>query len=434
MDVHETTPLSPQYSVPFLPNLVTVFPSLSSSGKSHLVKQIIKNPEDYFVEAPTKVIVVLCNSKVEPFQYYKENHDSDDISNNEQEHQNNLEDNTTVVLLQDFAPETDLEFKTLLVFEDVQTLSEKITNCINIYCHHLNLAGIFILVQGLLGQSRVFPLLTLSHRVVLFLQSTAVSRLANYILQFYQDQELRAYIKQILALAQRNEDVVLLEINKVRGTNQPFYVAIQGLDRFPKSIAKRPVFFPQPNKLHTYREMFSQNYAETEADSESDLAPPGSFILVPAENVFKKQLESKDGEDTTHGKDNCQMTWNKTLNTIKENLEYNFPRNKLLLAENLLREIMRTEKFCVTNDGRTIFIKDAPKTKTPLLDLISNIVRQAGPNEMPNPKYVLFVKILIQNGAPLLYFKNKSLLGRRHPVQTSSVKSKLLSKNFFVDG
>ena len=265
MDVNDNTTL-PQFSVPFLPNLVTVFPSLSSSGKSHLVKHIINHANDYFVKPPAKVVIVLCNSKVEAF----------------------VEDDTSVLLLQDFHPETDLEPETLLIFEDVQALTEKISTCINVYCHHLNLAGIFILVQGLLGRSQVFPLLTLSHRVVLFLQSTAVSRLANYILQFYQDQELRAYIKTILAIAQHQEDIVLLEINKVRGPNQPYYVAIQGLDKFAMDSDTRPVIFPQPNKLHLYRDMYSDNYAESD-----ETLPAGSFLLVPAENVTKKLPKQK---------------------------------------------------------------------------------------------------------------------------------------------
>jgi hypothetical protein len=399
MDVKRDT--SPQFSVPFLPNLVTVFPSLSSSGKSHLVKQIIDHPSDYFTTPPSKVLVVLCNSQVDAF----------------------VNDDVPVILLQDFNPESDLEPDTLLIFEDVQTLTDKISTCINVYCHHLNLAGIFILVQGLLGRAQVFPLLTLSHRVVLFLQSTAVSRLANYILQFYQDQELRAYIKSILALAQRQEDIVLLEINKVRGPNQPFYVAIQGLDKFPVDSVKRPVVFPQPNKLHLYQEMNSDNFSESD---DVDI-PPGSFLLVPAENVTKRKAKGK-----AHDQDECQLLWNQTLDLIRENLENNFPRKKLMLAENLVREIMRTKQFCITKDGRTIMIKDSPKTKTPLLDLIANIVRQAGPNESPNPRYAMYAKILLQNGAPLVYFKNKSLLGR--PTHRTFRKPTKSVSNYFLDG
>ena len=408
-----TESISPQFFVPFLPNLVTVFPSLSSSGKSHLVKRIVKYSKNYFTVSPSKVVFVLCNPKVEAFD------DSDfDLS-------------VESVLLQDFVPEECLQHNTLLIFEDVQVLSEKITNCINVYCHHLGLAGIFILVQGLLGRSQVFPLVTISHRIVLFLQSTAVSRLANYILQFYQDPELKLYIKTILAQAQRQEDIVLLEINKVRGTNQPFYVAIQGLDNFPLDSVNKPVIYPQPNKLHVYKKMFATNYAvlSTTSDittnttpatndnldsSAQQTFPGGSFILVPAENVtFEKNASGQnDDDDNDNDDDNnkCQKTWNNTLNIIKENLENNFHRKKLQLAENLVREIMRTQRFCVTKDGRTVMVKNLLKTKIPLLDLVTNITRQAGPKELPDVKFLPFVKILLENGAPLVYFKNKSLL------------------------
>ena len=437
MDMDETTPqpqptkhehelkeqqqqpiIPPQYFVPFLPNLVTVFPSLSSSGKSHLVKRIVQNSKSYFTVPPSKVIFVLCNPKVEAF-------DESDFSNA------NLPVET--IALQDFVPEECLQHNALLIFEDVQILCDKITNCINVYCHHLGLAGIFILVQGLLGRSKVFPLVTISHRIVLFLQSTAVSRLANYILQFYQDPELKVYIKTILAYAQRQEDIVLLEINKVRGNSQPFYVAIQGLDNFPLDDAslKRPVIYAQPNKLHAFNNMFAANYATltVAADNAADDAaaaaanndddnenlPQGSFVLVPAQNVTvssgRRRESAINGDDDNESDDKCAKTWNATLNIIKENLENNFPRKKLQLAENLVREIMRTQRFCVTKDGRTIMVKNMIKTKLPLLDLVSTITRQAGPREqMADEKFLPFVKILLENGAPLVYFKNKSLL------------------------
>ena len=71
---------------------------------------------------------------------------------------------------------------------------------------------------------------------------------------------------------------------------------------------------------------------------------------------------------------------------------------------------MRTQRFCVTKDGRTVMVKNLLKTKIPLLDLVTNITRQAGPKELPDVKFLPFVKILLENGAPLVYFKNKSLL------------------------
>lgn len=399
MDVNDSTR---QFFKPFLSNLVTVLPSLSSSGKSHLVKHIVENSEAYFAEPPLRIVVVLCNPKVEAF-VDKPTKDTSHVE-------------TLALPIEDFVPEQDLEPRTLLIFEDVQALNDKISTCINVYAHHLNLSGIFVLVQGLLGRSQVFPLLTLSHRVILFLQSTAVSRLANYILQFYQDLELRAYVKQILATAQREEDILLLEINKVRGANQPFYLAIQGMDRFGKGASKYPLVYPQPNKLDNYQELFGDNVSELSQD-----VPAGSFVLVPAQNVLKKAAAGPEEQD------DCQSVWNQTLHIIRENLENNFPRKKLALAENLVREIMRTEQFCVTRDGRSIVVKSNPKTKTPLLDLLSCIIRQAGPNEVPHPKFAPFVKILLENGAPLLYFKNKSLLRqpsnsrRRRPHSSSFV-------------
>lgn len=386
MDVDTATRVAPQFYKPFLPNLVTVFPALSSSGKSHLVKHILDHPSEYFSVLPSQVLVVLCNPRVE------------------------FQEGLKTVSLADFDPETDLEPETLLIFEDVQSLDDKITTCINVYCHHLNLVGIFVLVQGLLGRARVFPLVTLSHRVVLFLQSTAVSRLANYILQFYQDLELRDRVKSILAGAQRAEDIVLLEINKVRGQHQPYYLAIQGLDRYAMQ-GTPPFVFPHPNRTALYSATFDNNQVTLE-----DIPPEGSYVLVPASRV-KKDLPAAE-------ENHCQDEWKETLAVIRENLENNFEAKKLRLAENLVREIVRTDQFCVTADGRTLILKHHQTVRLPLLDLVAAIVRSSAPNETPNPKFVQFVKILLDNGAPLVYFKNKSL------VQHAS-KRKQPTKKFY---
>jgi hypothetical protein len=409
-----------QFYVPFPRNSVTLISSPTYSGKTYFVQQIIKQSECYFAEPLQRVVVILSNPRVE-------------FELDEKEHKIEL----VKCSLQDFE-EDILQPGDFVIVEDIQFISEQVKNICNVLCHHLNLIGVVLICQGLLGQKRLFPLLSLSHRIILFLANTACIRLSKFIIQScYQDTELKNYLKTILSHAEREKAILLLELNPVSGSQQPFYIAISRLDNFPSDKMPRPLIFAHPSKNRLYVEEYGDNAAEMDESPEAEDLPKGSFVLVPSENIIKRSSKSANA-----GEDDCEKHWNEMIETIQDTIEHNFTGKKLMLAQNLLREILSSKQFCISASGKRLIIKNAQKHKVSLLDFVTQVLRHAAPNEQMTDKlmkYLPFVKILLQNDAPTHYFKNQLLLrgiqskrkrvaaDQTRPIKMNHVTSKRLS-------
>ena len=387
-----------KYFVAFPRNSVTLISSPTYSGKTFLVQHIIKNSRYYFAQPLTRVVIILCNPRVSfDFEQDPENPPIEVVT----------------CSLQDFNDDI-IQTQDLVLVEDIQFLTEEIKTITNVLCHHLDLIGVILISQGLLGQPKLFPLLSLSHRIVLFLSNSASIRLSKFILQScYQDAELKQYLKNIISYAEREKSVLLLELNPVSGPQQPCYIAISNLANFPPASMPRPIVFPHPSKKRLYMEEFQDNSAELSGlGDDLEALPEGSYILVPSSQVTRKKKGAVAGAE-----DDCEAHWNELMDVIHDNLENNFTGKKLILAKNLVREMLSTKQFCISASGKRIMIKDSPKHKVSLIDFVTNVLRRSAPSETLDEKllaYIPFVKILLQNDAPTHYFKNKLLLQSIH--------------------
>lgn len=398
---------SSPYFVPFPVCSVTVIPAPTFTGKSWLVKQLLVHQQIYFAEAPlARVLVVLCNSRAAAFELEEE----------EEQQLSSGGTSLSVVSLDQFDPDL-LQSGDVVIFEDVQFLTEAIRQTINVLAHHVRLAAVFVLCQGILG-SKIFELLTYCHQIVLFMQSTSVARLANYIVQqFYQDRQTKDYLKECISYAERKKAVLLLELNSLSSKQRGNHIAISHLTHLTDSQNPFAVVHPHPGKMSFYEKKFGQNKTTvlpTMAEGGDSVflpLPPTSFLMVPAENIQTYKQEEEEEEEGKKSSSSHCAKWNTVVEDIQDMIEQNFPVKKWMLCKNLAREILKTPEFCITHN-RTLLIKANPaRMHLPLLDFITMATRQQGPNEMiDNRKYLPFVKILLQNNCPRLYFKNKSLL------------------------
>jgi hypothetical protein len=75
-------------------------------------------------------------------------------------------------------------------------------------------------------------------------------------------------------------------------------------------------------------------------------------------------------------------------------------------------------------------IKDQPKTSSPLTDFLHAALRASGPNEVPNPKFVIFTRFLLKSETPEHLFKNRALLiGARNGITFNLIQKETCSKN-----
>jgi len=389
----ESNPDTTSFYVPFPSHSVNVITGSTNSGKTHLMLHILKNKEDYFQTVPVKTIVVLCNNLVSGEEYE--------------------EAGAEVISFVDFDIDEHLQPETLLIFEDVQNLARNISDCINIHAHHSNLSSVFVIVQGILGNDDLFRLLSLTHRIILFYCSSVCTRLSNYLNSyFFQNQELKDYIKQIRQYSEGKKNILLLELNQIQGKNKTKFLAISGLGNTSKMSP--PVYFPHFRDKKAYKDQYGDNEALIEADDDDDedsddeKFPGGGYVLVPSENVRKRKRSSKGKPGSAES--DMEQRWNNTLREMEQDIESSMPSKKWQIGKNILRAIMKTKKLCVSADGKVMFIKDQPKTAIPILDYIIAASRSAGPEEVADKLYIQYTRLLLSSNTPSAFFKNKSLL------------------------
>jgi len=390
----------------FPPNSVNVLASSTNSGKTTLALNVIENHLLYCENPFSKVLVILCNPKIYDGSVYLDNKPEGlDIE---------------VTSLEDFDSEIQLTEHCFLIFEDVLHLDNKIIEAVNLRAHHSNLESVFIICQGLLGNKDLFRLCSIAHRVVLFFNSQAAVRLCRFLKSsFFQDPELKDYLSRIISHAERNKEVLLLELNQINGQSKPKFLAISGVDKIGEQ--KPAVYFPHMNESRDYHDNFDDNVAEMEIDHD---LPPGSYVLVPAANVRKK---SKDVTEADADLPDCERDWKILNEEISDNLEASVKANKLHIARNIVRFILRCKRICVSKDGQVMYIVGEPKTKINLMDFVLVAIRQSGPREEIDSKYLPFMKVLLTNGgAHESLFKNKTLLHAAVHGKKKAIKGKFM--------
>ena len=425
MDVKDTTTYETDpYFVPFYPHSVSVISASTNSGKTTLLLNIIKNRNLCFVRPFNKVVVVLCNQKVDGTPYLELADDSLSVE---------------VCYLEEFIPDEHLSPNVLLIFEDVDTLSKEILACINVNAHHSDLASLFIVCQSIFAEEDFKLLLSLAHRIFIYFSGTGGTKLANYIRQyFFVNSELKQYFKSIISFAEINNNLVLFELNEIARKDKPHYLAIAGFEHFfnqeetdqneeeeeeqtenMSSSPMKPVVFPHFHKKNMYKR-FDNNEAQVEGIDPSTL-PRGSYLLVKAENVTQKNNKYKTlNSDET----DCEKDWKMVNDIIIDDIESGLKFNKQQTAKNLAKSMLNSKHFCISKDGKSVMVKDQPKTTSSLLDFLNTASRASGPNEIADPHFVLFTKLLLQSKTPKFYFKNKSLFNNPTSRQKSILKLK----------
>jgi len=398
----ETSHPNDSYLIPFFPNSVNVVCSATNSGKTTLLINILKNQHLCFVRPIQKAVVVLCNPKVtgEPYLQLA-----------------NKDFKIEVFYLNEFLPSEHLTPNAVVIFEDVSNLSKDILDCINVFAHHLNLASLFIVCQTIFAEDDFKLLLSLAHRIIIFFGGAGGTKLAQHIRQFFfVNAELKQYFKTIISYAERNKNIVLFELNEIARKDKPNFLAISGFENYfeqeqnsdsENMLPKKPTLvFPHLHKQNMYETLFDDNQTEVEGIDPATL-PRGAYLLVKAENVISKKAKQKD---TDLNKTDCQKNWQSVNENIIHDIETTFKFSKQQIAKNLAKYMLNSKFFCFINEGRSVMIKDQPKTDASLVDFLNTAIRASGPNEVANPKYILFTRFLLKSKTPEFLFRNKALL------------------------
>ena len=390
--------------IPFVPNSVNILTASTNSGKTTFLINTLKHLQCYYSGPVEGVIVVLCNPCVDG-DIYKQ-----------------LEsDNFTVDIEYCETFETSsLKENFVLIFEDVSVLTSVILECCNVKAHHLNLASIFVVVQFALD-NHFKPLLSVAQNIIFSYIGVNGVRLSKYINKYYTaGQDLKDYLTHITLNSAKLNNLLLLQLNQIARPDQPNFFAIAGVDSMFQNNPNSPTLvFPQMNKQQSYLEAYNDN--ETELDIDPTSLPQDAYILVPVKNVRKRSQRAK--EETSNEK-----KWNDLNETLKNEIQLNMKLKKQQPALQIVSKMLRYSDFSFSKDGSLVMIKGQPKTSVPLLDFLQVASRPSVPNEKSNSIFVLFVKTLLQRGAPTSMILNKSLLSKNNVTVKNTTFGKLNKK------
>ena len=409
MELFEST--SKSFFVPFFPQSVNVISATTNSGKTSLLINILKQRNFCFIRPFSKVVVILCNPKVDGSIYQELADDSLEVD---------------ICYLEDFSPDENLSENALVIFEDVSRLSDPILECINVNAHHLDLASLFIVCQSIFAEEDFKSLLSLAHRIFIYFSGTGGTKLAQYIRKFFfVNAELKEYFGRIISYGESHKVIVLFELNEIARKDKPHFLALAGFENlFNQDTAENnmghTLVFPHLHKQNMYENEFGDNNAEIEGIDPSTL-PRGSYLLVKAENVTKK---TKKGKTVSDNMTECEKDWEHLNNMLKDDIE-SLNLRQQRPARDLAKSMLSSKSFCISKNGKTVFIANQPKTKIVLMDFLNVASRASGPNEIPEAIYVLFANMLLKSKTPRFFIKNKSLLPSNTPV---SKKQKLKTK------
>jgi hypothetical protein len=438
-------------------NLIT---SSSNSGKTRFLKEVVIHRRRFFQdpEKIRRVVFINANRRDHSFRHpwtkeeeeEEEEHDApeEDAPADPDPHTDpSLGLEVVSLTLDDFLdPGSVLNAYDVVVFDDLLQLNEQVDYTLKYAAHHFRLF-VFVVTQSCLS-SPLYRLLQSAHTVVLLFGNTGCTRLAQHLLQtFFFCSDTKAYLKSILAIAEREQNIVLLKINSVASYRLHSHVLaltrVQGLfEEDPPYCFLYPELGHAKHLWPPHPAVMTQNPGEAAAaHSWTGILPhirgsflEEAFVLLPASRVRQWEdnraagaAKENDGEDEEDGSPedlgagagagDClaekRRQWIKLNAFLKREIEDSFPVRRWVPARNLMKGVLRCKELCVTPDHRTVFVKARPKWRFGIIDFLALASRKAGPGEQESDKvraYVPLVNILLKNNVPETFFVNRLLL------------------------
>jgi len=357
--------------------------------------------------------VVQCNDRIQPIKLK--------LVSDETEHV--LVEHVT---LANFEPD-QLRADDLVVMDDVQKVTDSIRMCISVCAHHYDLVSLFVVTHSLLGHLN-FELLSLVHRVVMFMKATSNIRLSKYIgSHFFPDPDLKAALAEMASFCHKRQEILCVELSSKGDAEMS--VPLMGASHLTSLSDTNGycLVYPQPFAGMEYSSSFEQadsdiiSVDETAAGARNvvtlDGLPKHALVALPVSVVKRSSAvvhAATVNDDKMHGTEcSAEDEWNATSETIEEMIDRNFKPTRWKACKNVAAEILSRRDLCVFKNGRFFHRKGKPHTKVALLDFLHQVTRQPNKDEkfIETPKtrlYSQYVQDFLSRGALPSTFRNKS--------------------------
>jgi len=373
-----------EYTV-FPRNSVNIIVGPTHIGKTYFVNQLINNSKLYFEGPIDRILIVLCNERVQPLVFSEY-----------------LDIAVDQIPLSEFSPQL-LEPNDLVVIDDLQFVTAPIKETFNVGAHHYNLVSLFLITHDVVGGPN-FELLRKCHRVFFFMSASANVRQVLYIIRdFYFDQDIKNYLNKVAGFCEREKEVLALELSPIINSNSKDIRVVLAFSHISLLLSKGYFFlYPYPYWGEKYSTQFSHLASVKTMDSfqvPEHVVPHPTLVAVPISEIIL--AKTSGGEAKKEVKCSEKKQWEDTIQEIEDNIESYFPPPRWQKIKNLAKEILRNTEFCVKTDGKTFHLKERPRTEVSMIDFLAVATRRAGPMEQqrdPTWKvYALHVDTLLKN-------------------------------------
>lgn len=427
---------------PFPSESTTLVVGPSNCGKTWLLKELLENQHLFFEFEIQRVLVVNCRPGIE---FYRLEEKPDSPRPLCQVEECEWKDFTLDILQQG----------DVVIVDDLQEVTPLLRALITTAVHHGKLAHLFVVTHSLLRTTK-YELISHVHRIALLMRCSTVSSLGLFLVQrLFRDADLKEYLKKILGAAERQKTVLLLQLNSLAGTAEPYHIALSHLQERTDRDFGYSVAYSHPYYEDAYKRRATETRvvrlkrralvaAKRKLPKMADLVQ-GSFIVlnpecverirkmkVPAAGADRGEgggddddnddnYRDSDGEEKRVREEGCldvgMKLWNETVLNLETDIENFVPSKKWMRAKNLLSEILRNPDICILDDQRRMRLKSDDEVVVSLLDFVVAASRREGPNEQrskANTKeyklYRQFARSLLDKHTPRMLFANKLVL------------------------
>ena len=394
--------------VPFPTCSVNLITCSSNSGKTHFLDQVIRHRSRFFENASSITHLVYVNGNQRDFSAQHPWASEEE----ENESANTVGLDITSLSLDEFADYNNiLEKNTLLILDDILKLNDDIEFIVKYGAHHFSLASVFIVTQSCLS-SPLYSLVGSVHNIVLLFGNTATTRLVQHLIQsFFLCFDTKKYLKSILGLAEKTQDIVILKLNSI--ASHRLHSTVLAITHVRHLLDSLPycIVYPEIGHLESLKNKMPRSASAHVPITDEYLDE--AFVLLPASQV-KHIPDNEDEKPLCH--DEKEAKWVKMSALLEEEIQSAFSYKRWNAAKNIAREMLLCNQLCVSENARLVSIEGKPKVYS-MIDFLNVVTRKAGPGESSQKvaEYKPLIQVLLKNNMPHSFVINKLLLaGKGH--------------------
>lgn len=366
-------------------NLIT---SVSNSGKTFFVQNLILNHKIFFDPPPKRLVYVFGSRQVStsrpPFV----------------EEANELP--IVTLAFEEFIHlESLLRPHDIVIIDDVLCITEEIDYLAKVGAHHFP-ARVFIITQSCLGD-KLYKLLARTHNIVLNFNSNTTNKLVQHLLHsFFISKDTKTYLRNIFSKAEERKTTCVLKLNSI--SSDPYHSWCLAFDNIQQLFAKQIKL--QKTSSTTFCIFYPEISFVDDLKNMSSGLDDRAFYLVPA-HLYQKPITNEDTQCI-----DAKKQWNLITEQMNTEIELYFPFKVWQKAKNLAREVLRNKHLCISADVRTISVKHKSAKRIGFIDFLQAALKRLGPNENVD-KYKQFTPIvhaLLKNRMPQSFIVNKAML------------------------